>query len=195
MKLVLGSGSPRRREILQSVFGDIDIVPPHIDESILSGEKPVDYTMRIVDAKMDAILCGRDNEALYITSDTIVTIDGSILGKPLSRGEAFSMLRLLSGREHAVITGICIAYVRDGAFRRDSAYDVSSVIFKKLEDETINGYLDLINYRDKAGSYAVQEHGGIIVDSIKGSVTNVIGLPLGLLFRMLGSSGLTNSFF
>lgn len=195
MKFVLGSGSPRRREILESVFGDIDIIPPHIDESIFNGEKPADYTMRIVDAKMDAVLCGRNEEALYLTSDTIVTIDGVILGKPLSRGEAFSMLRLLSGREHSVITGLCIAHFQNGTFRRESAYDISNVLFKVLEDDTINRYLDLVNYSDKAGSYAVQEHGDMIVDSIKGSVTNVIGLPLSLLFRMIGRSGLINSFF
>jgi septum formation protein len=100
MKFVLGSGSPRRKEILESVFGEIEIVPPHIDESIIYGEKPVDYTMRIVKAKMDAILSGRNEDAFYLTSDTIVTIDDFILGKPLSRNEAVSMLRQLSGREH-----------------------------------------------------------------------------------------------
>lgn len=195
MKFVLGSASPRRREILESVFDDIEIAPPHIDESALPGEKPVDYTMRIVSAKMDAVLEGRGNSAVYLTSDTIVTIDGIILGKPASRGEAFSMLKLLSGREHAVITGLCLAYSRDGVFRRDSAYDSSTVLFRDLGDDSINRYLDLINYMDKAGSYAVQEYGGMIVDSIKGSVTNVIGLPLGLLFSMFGSAGLIDSFF
>lgn len=195
MKFVLGSGSPRRRELLQSVFGEIEIIPPHIDESIVHGEKPADYTMRIVNEKMDAVLAGRNEEALYLTSDTIVTIDEYILGKPLSRTEAFSMLRFLSGREHSVITGICIAYIMDGIVRRDAAYDQSAVLFKELSDELIDRYLDLINYCDKAGSYAVQESGDLIVDSIKGSVTNVIGLPMGLLFRMISNSGLINTFF
>lgn len=195
MKFVLGSGSPRRKELLQPLFGEIKIIPPHIDESIIHGEKPLDYTMRIVDAKMDAVLAGMDGEVFCLTSDTIVTIDDYILGKPLSRLEAFSMLRLLSGREHSVITGICIAYPVDGSFKKISAYDQSAVLFKKLSDDSINRYLDLINYCDKAGSYAVQDNGDMIIDSIKGSVTNVIGLPLGLLFRMIGKAGLINTFF
>jgi len=195
MKFVLGSGSPRRRELLQSVFGEIEVVPPHVDESINHGEKPLDYTMRIVNDKMEAVLAGRQEKAFYLTSDTIVTIDEYILGKPLSKNEAVSMLRLLSGREHSVITGICIAYPCNGILKKESAYEQSAVLFKNLNDEIINRYLDIIDYCDKAGSYAVQENGDMIVDSIKGSVTNVIGLPMGLLFRMLGKSGLINSFF
>lgn len=194
MKLILGSGSPRRKEILESVFGNIDILPPHIDESILPGEKPVDYTMRIVNAKMDSVLNNGSGDSIYITFDTIVTIDNRILGKPESRDDAYSMLRLLSGREHSVITGLCISQVQNGYPWRKSAYEVSSVIFRKLEDDGINKYLDLINYSDKAGSYAVQEYGEMIVDSINGSVTNVIGLPLCLLFRMMGDAGLMTSF-
>ena len=193
MKLILGSGSPRRKEILESVFGNIDILPPHIDESILPGEKPADYTMRIVNAKMDSVLNNGSGDSIYNTSDTIVTIDNRILGKPESRDDAYSMLRLLSGREHSVITGLCISQVQNGYPWRKSAYEVSSVIFRKLEDDGINKYLDLINYSDKAGSYAVQEYGEMIVDSINGSVTNVIGLPLSLLFRMMGDAGLMMS--
>ncbi|HPF05053.1 MAG TPA: Maf family protein [Spirochaetota bacterium] len=195
MKFILGSGSPRRRELLQPLFGDIEIIPPHIDESIIHGEKPADYTLRIVNQKMDEVLSGKNEEALYLTSDTIVAIDGCILGKPLTRREAFSMLRLLSGREHSVITAVCIVYPAGGTFKKESAYEESAVLFKELSDESINRYLDIINYCDKAGSYAVQESGEMIIDSIKGSVTNVIGLPLGLLFRMIGNAGLTNSFF
>ncbi len=105
------------------------------------------------------------------------------------------MLRLLSGREHSVITAVCIVYPAGGTFKKESAYEESAVLFKELSDESINRYLDIINYCDKAGSYAVQESGEMIIDSIKGSVTNVIGLPLGLLFRMIGNAGLTNSFF
>ncbi len=195
MKFVLGSGSPRRRELLQPLFGEIEIVPPHIDECIIHGEKPVEYTLRIVDAKMNAVLSGMDEEVVCLTSDTIVTIDDYILGKPLSRAEAFSMLRLLSGREHSVITGICLAYPVNGTFKKVSAYEQSAVFFKELSDESINRYLDLIHYCDKAGSYAIQDNGDMIVDSIKGSVTNVIGLPLGLLFRMIGNAGFINSFF
>ncbi len=195
MRFILASGSPRRREILESVFGEIEIIPPHIDESIIPGEKPLDYTMRIVNAKMDAVFRGEGDGGFYLTSDTIVTIDGIILGKPAGREEARGMLRMLSGREHSVITGICLSYVINGEIKRDIAHDISYVLFKKNGDDTIDRYLDLINYADKAGSYAVQEYGEIIIESIKGSVTNVIGLPLGLLLRMIGNSGVINSFF
>lgn len=195
MRFILASGSPRRREILESVFSDIEIIPPHIDESIIPGEKPLDYTIRIVNAKMDAVFQGGGEGAFYLTSDTIVTIDGIILGKPECREDASGMLRMLSGREHSVITGICLSYVINGEIKREIAHDESYVLFKKIGDDTINRYLDLINYMDKAGSYAVQEYGEIIIESINGSVTNVIGLPLGLLLKMMGNSGIINSFF
>ena len=193
MKIILGSGSPRRREIMESVFGRVEIVPPDVDESVLPGEKPVDYTIRIVNDKMDSVLKKAPEDSLLLTSDTIVTIDGRILGKPGSRDEAFSMLRLLAGREHSFITGLGHAFRRGGIVKREADYHISSVRFKALTDEIINRYLGLINYSDKAGSYAVQEYGDLVVDSIKGSVTNVIGLPLRLLFEMMAVSGITGS--
>ncbi len=194
MRFVLASGSPRRREILESVFGEVEIFPPHIDESIIPGEAPEDYVTRIVNEKMDAVSRKSEGDVIILTSDTIVTIDGKILGKPASAEEASSMLRLLSGREHRVITGLCILHGGYNSYR-ETAYDVSYVLFKKIDEIMIGRYLDLINYKDKAGSYAVQEYGEMIIDSIKGSVTNVIGLPLGLLFEMMGRTGISSSFF
>ncbi|HOP63502.1 MAG TPA: nucleoside triphosphate pyrophosphatase [Spirochaetota bacterium] len=195
MKFILASGSPRRREILESFFSEIEILPPHIDETVIPGENPADYTLRIVNEKMDSVLAGGRGDALYLSADTIVTIDGIILGKPASRDEAFSMLSLLAGREHSVITGLCLVYFSGGVISRESVYDISDVRFKELDADGINSYLDLINYRDKAGSYAAQEHGEIVVDSISGSVTNVIGLPLRLFFRMMGSADCMKYFF
>ena len=195
MKIVLGSGSPRRREILESVFDKIEIVPPDVDESILPGEKPEDFTLRIVNEKMESVLKKVAGDAAFLTSDTIVTIDGRILGKPGSRDEAFSMLKLLSGREHYVLTGLSLALRSGGSITRDSLIESTSVRFKNVGDAVINMYLDRVDYTDKAGSYAIQESGEMLVESMNGSITNVIGLPLRLLFSMIGNSQYKNIFF
>jgi len=99
------------------------------------------------------------------------------------------MLRMLSGKEHSVITGICIVLKDGNEFRRFYGCEKTSVRFNKLDDEIIKKYLGMVNYADKAGSYAIQEHGELLVESINGSMTNVIGFPLRLFFRMTGDAG------
>ena len=116
-------------------------------------------------------------------------IDGKILGKPESEDEAVSMLRMLSGKEHFVLTGLCIVLKNGNEYRRFYGCEKTSVKFKMLSDEIIKKYLDMVNYSDKAGSYAIQEHGDLFVESISGSMTNVIGFPLRLFFRMIISTG------
>ena len=195
MKIILGSGSPRRREIMEAVFGKVEVVPPDVDEGVLPGEKPEAFTIRIVNEKMDSVLKKTAGDAVLLTSDTIVTIDGKVLGKPDSFDEAFSMLKLLAGREHKVITGLSLAYRGGIDILRESSIEETSVRFRDVDDSVISRYLELVDYKDKAGSYAIQEYGDMIVDSISGSVTNVIGLPLRLLFSMAGNPVFKNIFF
>ena len=194
MEIVLGSGSPRRKSILEGIFGKVHVVSPSVDESLLENEKAEDYAVRITNLKMDAVLPGLSisDDCCVITSDTVVIIDGKILGKPVSEPEAYSMLRLLSGREHFVLTGLCVVFKNENKIRRLYGSEKTSVKFKILDDEIIKKYLNIVEYRDKAGSYAVQDHGDMIVDSISGSVTNVIGFPLRLFYRMIINNGETN---
>lgn len=192
MNIILGSASPRRKMILGDIFGDIETLSPSVDESIKGDESPERYTERITLLKMDQILknVNIENRALLITSDTIVSIDGLILGKPGTTDEAYSMLRTLSGREHYVITGLSIAEVNNGAVSRFYDCEKTSVKFKDIDDDVIMEYTRIVDCSDKAGSYAIQERGDLIVETVKGSITNVIGFPLRLFFRMLSASGL-----
>ncbi len=197
MNIILGSGSPRRKTILEGIFGDVQIVLPSVDESLLENENATDYTCRITNLKMDAVLSGLNlsDKSCVITSDTIVSIDGKILGKPASEDEAVSMLSLLSGKEHFVLTGLCVVLKYGIKTNRHYNCEKTSVKFKILSDEIIKKYLNLVNYSDKAGSYAIQDHGDLLVDEVNGSMTNVIGFPLSLFYKMITASDVPEEFF
>lgn len=192
MGIILGSGSPRRRIILEEIFGDVKVISPSVDESLLKDEPAHGYTERITNLKMDAVLSGLNlsERGCIITSDTIVSIDDKILGKPASEDEAVSMLRMLSNKEHSVITGVSLVFKNGNEQERFYGCETTSVRFKMLSDDTIRNYLGKVNYSDKAGSYAIQEYGEMLVDSVTGSMTNVIGFPLRLFFRMINNSGM-----
>jgi septum formation protein len=194
VEIILGSGSPRRRIILEGIFGAVRIISPSVDESLFKDEPAYDYTGRITNLKMDAVLSGLNpsESGCIITSDTIVSIDDKILGKPVSEDEAVSMLRMLSNREHSVITGVSLVLKNGYVHERFYGCETTSVKFKMLSDDTIRNYLRKVNYSDKAGSYAIQESGEMLVDSITGSMTNVIGFPLRLFFRMINNSGMSD---
>ena len=190
MRFILGSGSPRRRIILENIL-DIEIIVPDADESQVWGESPEQYIYRVLDNKMRSIIssAGPGDECVIVTSDTIVTIDSLILGKPSSFDEAAEMLSLLSGREHRVLTGLAMSVHEAGTCREYKSIEATSVKFRPLDSAAARRYLELTPYMDKAGSYAIQENGDMIVESVSGSMTNVIGFPLRLFFSMLVSSG------
>jgi len=193
VNIILGSGSPRRKSILEGIFGSVQVISPSVDESQLNNEMAEDYAGRITHLKMDAVISGLNHQenCCIITSDTIVSVDETILGKPESEKEASSMLHVLSGKEHFVITGICIVLKNGNEFERFYGCEKTSVKFKMLNDEIIKKYLNLVNYTDKAGSYAIQEYGELIVESVSGSITNVIGFPLRLFFQMINNIGIS----
>jgi len=195
MEFILGSASPRRKAILYSLVGDVTVIHPEVDESFFPEESPEEYVKRIVGKKMNYITSRYREEGVYLTADTIVTIDGKILGKPGSYQDAVAMLRSLSGREHSVITGLSLAVKRKNFIINDVDCETSSVFFKKLEEDDIIKYLSFIDYRDKAGAYAIQENGDMIVERVCGSVTNVIGLPLRLFFKMMNEMDILKYFF
>lgn len=187
MTFILGSASPRRKMILADYFPDIRIIHPAIDETPLESESPEDFARRISFEKMKSVeekLSGNE-DYLAVTADTVVTVDNLILGKPNSPDNAAEMLSMLSGREHRVVTGITLCIRKKGFVKEFTAMESTSVLFKNIDMETITRYMNLVNCMDKAGAYAVQEHGDMLVESITGSLTNVIGFPLRLFFSLL----------
>ena len=194
MDFVLGSASPRRRDILQEFFDPLQIIHPSIDESVYTGETPESFVSRITREKMKSVVSQIDCSGNFtaVTSDTIVTIDNLILGKPESLSSAADMLRLLSGRSHRVVTGLSVYTGNAEEGKELNGLESTSVLFRKLDNDAIGKYLDLVNYSDKAGSYAIQEYGDMLVESIEGSITNVIGFPLRLFFTLLQEGNLTS---
>ena len=181
--IILASNSPRRRELLSGLGLDYEVrTLPGIDESYpdtLQGEEiPVYISSKKASAYLDAL---KENE-LLITADTIVWLDGRVLGKPSDEEDARQMLRDLSGKIHQVITGVTLATT---SFQKSFA-SVSQVTFATLTEEEINYYVTHYHPMDKAGSYGVQEWIGFIgVERIEGSYFNVMGLPVQRLYREL----------
>ena len=176
--LILASSSPRRRALLASAGLTFAVEPSSVDEGVLPGEAAADYVRRIAAAKASEV-AGRwraDGDSRPVLgADTAVVVEGRILGKPADRDEARRFLAQLSGREHEVITGFCILLADD---RRHHAEVVTKVRFKVLHPAEVEAYLDTGEWRDKAGAYAVQGNAAYMVESLSGSYTNVVGLPL-----------------
>jgi septum formation protein len=185
MRVVLGSASPRRRDLLQQLGLEFDVVAPDIDETPLDREPPQQYVQRLAVAKSAAIAAPDD--ALVITADTTVDLDGDILGKPVDATEAVAMLRRLSARTHRVHTGVAL---RRGD-RTVSEVTTSLVTFTPLTRESIKWYVATGEPLDKAGAYAVQGAGGVFVQLIRGSVSSVVGLPLHTVVRLAAELGVT----
>ena len=183
-KLILASGSPRRRELLESLGVRFEIRPADVDESALPGEGPAEHVLRLARCKSRKTV--RDSE-LVLAADTIVVIDGDILGKPGDAAQARSMLRRLAGRSHTVYSGVALT---DGSQDRTvEILERSEVEISSITDEELAWYVGTGEPLDKAGSYAIQGLGALFVTSVKGNYTNVVGLPLPptqTLFRDLG---------
>lgn len=187
VRLVLASGSPRRAELLRSVGIDFDVHAADIDESPLAGEAATAYVNRMANEKCLAGAAGLDpvDRAVVIAADTIVVVDGDILGKPADDDEARRMLRRLSGRGHDVHTAVCVATPTDMSTTRVT----TSVVFAPLSAADIDWYVACGESLDKAGAYGMQTAGALLVARIDGSPTNVIGLPLRETVDMLRAAG------
>ncbi|HEX5733062.1 MAG TPA: Maf family protein [Blastocatellia bacterium] len=180
-KIILASSSPRRADLLKTIGVSFELVPSNINERPHQDEAPADYIIRLARAKVIDAARKRDS-GLVIGADTIVVLDGRILGKPRDEDDAIRMLKLISGRWHAVMTGVALY---DAATRREVAdYDKTLVRFAQLSDKEIDWYVNTGEPMDKAGSYAIQERGAMFVEEIAGSYHNVVGLPLTLLYRL-----------
>lgn len=181
-KIILASGSPRRRELLEVMGLEFEVIVSDADESSVSEDVPVELYVQelaLLKAAATAKSVIRRKSALIISADTIVTFDGEILGKPKDEQDAFNMLKRLSGRTHAVYTGYCVMRMRDGKTVCDRVR--TEVTFKSLSDEKIWSYIKSGEPMDKAGSYGIQGKGSVLVGDISGDYFNVVGLPVSAL--------------
>lgn len=179
MALILASGSPRRLALLQELGLDPVVRPADIDETPFDGEAPAPYVERLAIEKGAAVTT--DSQDVVVSADTIVAIDGELLGKPVDDTDAARMLRQLSGRTHQVMTGVAVR--RGGQVQ--SFVETTTVHFDELSDDEIEWYISTGEPVDKAGAYAIQGRGGAFITSIDGSYDNVIGLPRYRLRKLL----------
>lgn len=180
-KVLLASQSPRRRELLRLLFADFDTCVTNADETLPAGAAPGEAVREIALRKARAAV--REHpEVLVIGADTVVSIDGTILGKPRDAAHATQMLRRLSGRTHQVFTGVALC--RDG--REESFFVKTDVTFAPLDEEEIAWYLQTDEPFDKAGAYGIQGYGARFITGITGDFFNVMGLPVSAIYERLG---------
>ena len=184
--LLLASGSPRRRRLLEQLGIPLEVAPPRVDERERPGEAPRDYVLRLSREKGEEVAKARPDRIL-LAADTAVVVEGArIFGKPADAGQARSMLRELSGREHEVVTGVFAS----GPGGARSVAVSTRVRFKAIGAGEIDWYVASGEPMDKAGAYAIQDRGGAFVASIEGSHSNVVGLPLCESLALLAEVGL-----
>ena len=184
--IVLGSGSPRRRHLLDMLgIAHEVVVPAEVDERRIEGEPPEEMALRLAVEKANSVRRLRP-DAVVLAADTIVVIDGLVLGKPADAAEAARMLATLSGREHRVVTAVALALADGTVLRR---CDVTRVWFRALTPETIEDYVATGEPLDKAGSYGVQGYGGVLIERVEGDFFGVMGLPLRLVTDLLAEAG------
>lgn len=184
-RIVLASASPRRRELLATVGVDVVVAPVDADEARLPGEPPELYVLRVAGAKLALGLEREPAESVVIAADTIVSLDGDVLGKPADDADARRILSTLSGREHEVTTAVGVASPTARILRAVT----TRVRFRELDDDTIDRYVATGEGRDKAGSYGIQGIGSGLVAGITGSYSNVVGLPVAETLAMLVEAG------
>ncbi|HJU72142.1 MAG TPA: nucleoside triphosphate pyrophosphatase [Gemmatimonadaceae bacterium] len=188
-RIVLASQSPRRRDLLHLIRLDHEVHPAHIDETQRAGEQPRAYAERLAREKAQAVARER-RDGVVIGADTIVVVDGEVLGKPRDANDAATMLRRLSARTHIVDTAVAV--VRGD--RVASGVEEVEVVFRPLDDQQIERYIETGEPMDKAGAYGIQGYGATIVQRIDGDFFAVMGLPLGLLVACLRDVGVVYEF-
>jgi MAF protein len=188
MKLVLASSSPRRKTILENAGYTFEVKSPDIDENLRMKLPPIDLVMKLALLKANAVFSQQDADTVVVGADTIVCIDGKNIGKPSDVEQARSLLRQLSGRLHRVYTGVAIVSKE----RQETFFAQAKVNFMKLDEDLINRYIATGEPFDKAGGYAVQDKGSLLVESVDGDYYGVVGLPIAqLAMRLERDYGIT----
>jgi septum formation protein len=189
VKLILASASPRRAEILRQAAIPFMVLSSAVDETPFPGESPQDHVLRLAITKAELVAARAVGPAIVIAADTVVSLEGRILGKPRSSDDARHMLEKLSGRTHAVLTGVALIRLPDAEQR--NFVESTLVHFDRLSEEEMNRYLATDEPYDKAGAYAIQGRAGRFIPRIEGCYFNVVGLPLARLQHSLGELGWT----
>lgn len=187
MKFILASASPRRRELLASIGLDFDVIPSHVPEVHQEGEAPEEYVARLSRDKAHA-LAVQYPARWVIAADTTVLLGDQLLEKPADPQDAERMLATIAGKTHIVYTGVTLEHAETGY--RDTRVAESEVRMLPLSPSEVAWYVATGEPLDKAGAYAVQGIGAMFIDSIHGSYTNVVGLPLATLFQMMRKAGI-----
>ncbi len=187
--LVLASASPRRQELLRNAGIRFEVQPAHIAEDALPGEAAKDCAERLAREKALAVSRQRSHDCV-LGADTIVVVDGEVLGKPADAADAARMLRLLSGRDHQVITGVCLMVGGQASI----ASETTLVSMSEITDQEIADYVSTGEPMDKAGAYAIQGIASRWIPRIEGDYSNVVGLPVALVFRMLREQEISSRF-
>ena len=185
MDIILASGSPRRKELLTQIGCHYRILVPDVDEHTDVPAHPGELVEVLSRRKAEAVHALEGDSPIIIAADTVVALDGAILGKPADEADAFRMLSALSGREHQVYTGFTV--LRGG--RAVTAHEVTSVTFRPLRPDEIRSYIATKEPMDKAGAYGIQGFGAVLVSGIRGDYFNVMGLPVYRLALALADFG------
>lgn len=183
-RIVLASASPRRAELLKNIGLLFEVMESGVPEEEAK-EKDPDALARSLAMQKASAVAGRITEGIVIGADTVVCVDGNILGKPRSREEAREMLNKLSGRDHLVMTGLAVVEMPGG--RLLTHVETTRVFMRKLSESEIEWYLDSNEPYDKAGGYGIQGKAGVFVERLEGCYFNVVGLPLAALWEMLNT--------
>jgi len=179
-KLVLASGSPRRKEILTSVGWPFEAITAGIDETQKSGEKPLDYVQRLAREKAEAVAAKLES-GLVLGADTTVVVGDNLLGQPTDDSDARRMLKLLSGKWHEVLTGVALVRV-GGEARVD--YERTRVRFAEISEAELEWYISTAEPKGKAGAYGIQGKAALFIEQIEGDYFNIVGLPIRLVYEM-----------
>jgi septum formation protein len=195
MPLLLGSASPRRRDILSGLGLSIRVEPADIPEEVALGEQPLDYVSRIVAEKLSAVAARASAPfSAILVADTVVVIDGRVLGKPQDTADAARLLRLIVGRTHVVYTRYAISLADAPAVPRAAHTVATEVSLRAASEDEISRYAASGEGLDKAGAYAAQGLGAFLIERIEGSYSNVVGLPACEVVLDLRSLGLLGQF-
>ncbi|MDY6826713.1 MAG: Maf family protein [Bacillota bacterium] len=182
MKLILASASPRRASLIAQAGIPFEVIVPVVSEKVDGGASP-EERVRLVAEKKALAVAGNLKDGFVVAADTIIHEGGRILGKPADRREACEMLRTLAGKRHEVLTGLVICDT--AAQRRESGVEKTFVWMKNLTDRQISAYVATGEPFDKAGAYGIQGKAALFIEKIEGCYSNVVGLPLGLLFDLM----------
>src|SRR6202166_2646296 len=192
MKLILASSSPRRAEIVRDAGMSFTVMSSAVDETPIPGESPNEYVHRLACAKADLVAARSVGPAIVVGADTVVVLDGQIIGKPRSAEDARRTLQSLSGRTHSVVTGVTLIRLPDA--ERRGFVETTQVQCSAISPEEISRYLATDEPYDKAGAYAIQGRAGRYISRIEGCYFNVVGMPLSRLWQDLTALGWSDEF-